>query len=102
MQKPHGARLAEGEGVGSLFKVGKTLDRQDVLAVEPLGVRNAGAAGLAIDEHGACAAGALAAAVFYGGEMQLIAQVAQQLLLFGDGNFGTVYVKCCHGNRSPL
>ena len=37
-----------------------------------------------------------------GGEMQLIAQVAQQLLLFGDGNFGTVYVKCCHGNRSPL
>ena len=98
----HGASLAEGEGVGSLFKVGKTLDRQDVLAVEPLGIRNAGAAGLPVDEHGACAAGALAAAVFYGGEMQLIAQVAQQLLLFGDGNFGTVYVKCCHGNRSPL
>ena len=84
--------------------VATTLDMmgQDVLAVEPLGIRNAGAAGLPVDEHGACAAGALAAAVFYGGEMQLIAQVAQQLLLFGDGNFGTVYVKCCHGNRSPL
>ena len=92
----HGAGFPEGEGIRRLFKIGQALDRQNMLPVQALGVRNAGAAGLSLDQNGAGAAGALAAPVLDGRQTQLVAQIAQQLLLFCNVDFLSIDIENRH------
>ena len=92
----HRAGLAEGEGIGRFLKIRQALDRQHVLAVQAFGIGNTGTAGLALDQNGAGAAGALAASVLDGREAQLVAQIAQELLFFGNGDFLSVDIENRH------
>ena len=90
------ARLAEGIGVDFLFKVGKALDGDDGLALQLVRLRDAGLRRLAVDEHVARAARALAAAVLHARQMQLIAQKANELLVFLRRDRLSVDNKLCH------
>ena len=92
----HRAGLAERKRVGGFFKIRQSLNGQNVLALQALRVRNAGAARLALDQHGTRAAGALAAAVLDGRQTQLVAQITQELLLFCNVDFPAVDVKYGH------
>ena len=93
----HGPGLAVGVGVELLFLVRQALDGQDVTAFERIGGRRAGPAGLAVDQNGTRAARALAASVLDARQVQLVAQIAQQLLIFGDIDFGSIDKKHSHG-----
>ncbi len=66
------AGFAEGPGVDLLFKVGQSLHGEHALALELAGLDGAGPHGLAVDEHRARAARALAAAILAGGQAQLV------------------------------
>ena len=101
MQKPH-ARLAEGEGKDLLLPVAEALHRDNGLALQLVRLGNAGLGGLAVNENVAGAAGALAASVLHGGQMQLVPQKADQLLIFFHRYGAAVYDKCCHMFRSSL
>ena len=96
----HGSGLAVGVGIELLFFLGQALDGDDVAACERIGKRGAGADGLAVDEHGAGAAGALGTAVLDGGQVQRIAQVAQQPLVLLHRHFRSVDKKYSHGKNS--
>ena len=93
----HRAGLAVGEGVDLLLPLGQALDGEDAAALQQIGVRHAGLTGLAVNEDGAGAAGTLRAAVLGAGQMQLIPQKTQQLLVFGGGHRPPVHGKRCHG-----
>ena len=82
----HRARFAEGEGIDLLFPVGEPLNGENGLPLELVRLRDAGLGWLAVDEDIAGAAGALAAAVLHGGQVQRIAQKADQLLILLHGN----------------
>ena len=90
-------RHAEGVGVDLLFKVRQTLHSDDALPLQLVGLGDAGLGGLAVDQHGAGAAGALAAPVLHAGEMQGVPQVAQQLLVVFHGDGLSVHSKVRHG-----
>ena len=90
-------RHAEGVGVDLLFKIAQSLHRDDGLALQLVGLGDAGLGGLAVDQHRAGAAGALAAAVLHAGEMQGIPQIAQQLLVLFHCHGLAVHGKMCHG-----
>ena len=96
----HCPGLAVGVGIELLFFLRQTLDGDDVAACERIGKRGAGADGLAVDEHGAGAAGALGTAVLDGGQVQRIAQVAQQPLVLLHRHFRSVDKKYSHGKNS--
>ena len=96
----HGPGLAVGVGIELLFFLRQALDGDDVAACERIGKRGAGADGLAVDEHGAGAAGALGTAVLDGGQVQHIAQVAQQPLVLLHRHFRSVDKKYSHGKNS--
>ena len=70
-------------------------------ACQRIGKRGAGADRLAVNEHGTCAAGALRAAVLHACQMQRIAQIAQQPLVFLYRDFCSVYKKYGHGKKLP-
>ena len=91
-----GAGLAVAEGVKLLFPVAQTLDREDAAARERIGAWRTGAARLAVDQDGAGAACALGAAVLDRGEVQLIAQIAQELLIFCGRDLAAVDKKFSH------
>ena len=97
----HRARLAESISEGFLFKVRKSLDRDDVLSLQLVGLRDTGLGRLAVDEDMAGAARALAAAIFYARQAQLIAQKANEFLIFLHRDRCTVDNKCSHF-RSPV
>ncbi len=90
-------RHAEGVGVDVLFKVAQALHRDDGLALQLVRLGDAGLGRLAVDQHRAGAAGALAAAVLHAGEMQGIPQIAQQLLVLFHCHGLAVHGKMCHG-----
>ena len=96
----HSAGLAESIGVNLLFKCGESLHSENGLPFEPIRLLDTGARGLSVNEHSAAAACAFAAAVLYGGEVQHIAQIAEELLVFGNGDPVPVYGKGCHGTTS--
>ena len=77
----HGAGLAEGPSVDLLFPVAQTLNGDDAVPLQLVGGGHAGFRGLAVNEDMAGAAGALAAAVLYGGQTQLVPQKTQQFLV---------------------
>ena len=66
-------------------------------ALQRIGIGRTRADRLAIDEHRARAARALGAAVLDGGEVQRVAQIAQQLLIFRDLRLAAVDVEYSHG-----
>ena len=78
----HRAGFAIAVGIQLLFPVCQALHRDHVPPVQRIGIGRAGADGIAVDEHGARAARALGAAVLHGREPQLVAQIAQKLLVF--------------------
>ena len=92
----NGSRLAEGEGIHLLFPIGKALHREDGLALQLVGLGDAGLGGLAVDEDVAGAAGALAAPVLNGGQVQGIPQKADELLIFFHGHALPVNGEGCH------
>ena len=96
------ARLAEGEGKDLLLPVAEALHRDNGLALQLVRLGNAGLGGLAVNENVAGAAGALAASVLHRGEVQLVPQKADQLLIFFHRYGAAVYDKCCHMLRSSL
>ena len=67
------------------------------LALPLIGLGDACPGGLTVAQHCTGAAGALAAAVFYTGEMQGIPQVAEQLLVVFHCHGPAVHGKFCHG-----
>ena len=96
----HRARRAEGVGIELLFKVGKPLHGEDVLAFQLVGLLDAGAHGLALQQHRTCAAGALATAVLHGGQAHLIPEKPDELLIFLHRDRCTVDKKCSHIDSS--
>ena len=92
----HSAGLAEGEGVDLLFPVGQPLHGDDGLALQLVRLGDAGLGGLAVDQDMAGAAGALAAPVLHGGQMQLVAQIADELLVLFHSDGLPVHGKCGH------
>ena len=78
----HRASLAVGIGIELLFFLRQALDGKNMLSFQPVGHRRTGADGLAVDDHRTCPARTLRAAVLHGGQAQLVAQKAQQLLVF--------------------
>ena len=84
-----------------LLPVGQALHRQDVFSLQLIRLRNTGLGGLAVDQHRAGAAGALAASVLHRGQAQLVSQEPQQLLIFLSGYRFAVYRKNSHVG-SPL
>ena len=97
----NGPRLAEGPCIDLLLPVGQALHRQDVFSLQLIRLRNTGLGGLAVDQHRAGAAGALAASVLHRGQAQLVSQKPQQLLIFLSGYRFAVYRKNSHVG-SPL
>ena len=96
----HRAGLAEGVGIYVLLPVGKALDRKDGLSLQLVRRGNAGLRRLAVDEDMAGAARALAASVLDGGEAQLVAQEADELLIFLRLHGLSVHGKCRHSGVS--
>ena len=92
----HRPRLAEGEGVDLLFPVRQALHGENGLALQLVRLRDAGLGGLAVDEHVARAAGALAAPVLHGGQAQLVPQETDELMVLFYGNGSAVHGKCGH------
>ena len=92
----HRPRLTKGEGVHLLFPVAESLHRHDGLALQFVGLGDAGLGGLAVDQHMAGAAGALAAPVLHGRQMQGIPQVADKLLILLHYDSFAVHDKCGH------
>ena len=92
----HGACFTEGEGVDLLFPVAESLHRHDGLALQLVRLGDARLGGLAIDEHVARAAGALAAPVLHGGEVQRVPQIADELLIFLDDDGLSVHGESGH------
>ena len=97
----HGACLAEGKGINVLFKVRKPFHGENVPALQLVRLLNAGLDRLAVDEHGAGAAGALRAAVLHGGQAQRIAKVAHEALVVFHRNGFAVDKKAGHPSFSP-
>ena len=95
-------RLTEGVGVDGLLPVGKALRRDDGLPLQLVGLGDAGPRGLAVDEDGAGAAGAFAAAVLHGGETQLIPQETEELPVFLRGDAAAVDGESGHGAPPPV
>ena len=62
---------------------------------------NAGPGGLAVHQNGAGAAGALAASVLDGRQVQLVPQKADELLVAGGVDLRAVDEKCCHIKHPP-
>ena len=79
-----GAHGAEGVDEGLLLLVGQALHGHDVAPVGQARGEDARLGGAVVHEHGAGAARALGAAVLDGGELEVIAQVAQKRLVAGD------------------
>ena len=92
----NGSRLAEGEGIHLLFPIGKALHRENGPPLQPVGLGDAGLGGLAVDEDVAGAAGALAAPVLNGCQVQGIPQKADELLIFFHGHALPVNGEGCH------
>ncbi len=92
----HGAGLAEGEGVYLLFPVAEPLHSENALALQLVRLGDAGFGGLAVYEHMTGTAGALAAAVLYGGQMQRVPQITDQLLVLFYSDGLSVHGKCGH------
>ena len=90
------AGLAKGEGIDLLLPIRQTFHRHDGLAIQLVGLRNTGLCGLAIDQNMAGTAGAFAAAVLHRGQMQLIPQIADQLLVFLYCHGAAVHLKSRH------
>ena len=78
----HGPCLGKGPGIDLLFRVAQALYGENMATLQLIRGRDAGLGRLAVDQDMAGAAGALTAAILYGGEAQLIAQKAKQLLVF--------------------
>ena|SRR5438477_1415284 len=83
----------------------QALNGRDLLLSDFADIRVAGANGNAIEKHSAGATLALAAAVFCSGEVQVIAQNAEQApgTIRVDLDFLPIYLKCryaCH-NEAP-
>ena len=97
----HCAGLPERIGVHGLLPVGETLHGQDALSLQFIRLRHACLYGLSVHEHGAGAAGALAAAVLDACEMQLVPKEAQELQIFLSGDGPAVHGKRGHGS-APL
>ena len=95
-----GSGLAEGVGVDRPLEVGQALHGHDVLSRQLVGADGAGPDSLSVDQDGAGAAGALAAAILGGGQMQFIAQKAQQGAS-GILDSGLVDKEFSHGNSPP-
>ena len=93
----HSTGLAVGIGIELLFIVAQALHRDDMLTVKGIGKRCAGAAGFAVDDH---RAGAFAAAVLHGSQVQFVAEITDQFLIFFYGDRSAVYSKPCHGRFS--
>ena len=72
----HRSRLPEAVGVSLLLKIAEAFRRDDGFSFQLIGRHNAGTGGFPVHQHGAGAAGALAAAVLHRGEPQLIPQKA--------------------------
>ena len=96
----HRARRAEGVGIELLFKVGKPLHGEDVLAFQLVGLLDAGAHGLALQQHRTRAAGTLATAVLHGGQAHLIPEKPDELLIFLHRDRCSVDKKCSHIDSS--
>ena len=74
----HRARVAEGIYIRFLFKCAQPFGGYYMLAVQPVRALHAGLHCAAVYYNGACAARALAAPVLYGGQPQLIPEIAKQ------------------------
>ena len=98
----HRPRRAVGIGIKLLFKLGKPLHGEDMLALQLVGLLDAGPDGLAVQQNGAGTAGALAAAVLDRGEMQLVPEKADQLLVLLHRDGCSVDEKCSHGDSSSV
>ena len=98
----NGPGLAEGVGIDLLLPVRETLHRDDGLPLQLVGLGDAGSRGLAVDEDGAGAAGALAAAVLHGGETQLVPQEADELSVFLHGDALAVNGESGHDAPPPV
>ena len=96
----HRAGLAEGPGIDVLFPLAEPLNGQYRPALQLVRLRDAGLGRLAVDEHMAGAARALAAAVLDAGKVQRVAQEADELLIFFTSHGLTVDHKSRHENNS--
>ena len=92
----NGSGGAEGVCIDISFKVRQALHRDDGLALQLVGLGNAGPGGLAVHKNGAGAAGTLTASVLHAGQVQLIPQKAQELLILLHGHGLAVHGKSCH------
>ena len=88
-----GAHLAEGVHKGLLLNLGQALYGEDGLTHRLLGGEDTGLDGLAVHHDGTGAAGAFAAPVLDGIEVQIVAQIAQQRLILLGGAEDAVYGK---------
>ena len=89
----HGAHGAKRVDEGLLLLVGEPLDGEDLLALGELGGHDAALGGDAVDDDGACAAGALRAAVLHGGEVEVVTQEAQERLILAGRDLLAVDVE---------
>ena len=92
----HGAGFAERICIDVPFKGAETFHGNDRFSFQLVGLGDAGFGGFSVNEDGAGAAGAFAAAVFYAGQMELIPQKADQLLILFHSYGLAVHVKGCH------
>ena len=90
------AGLTKGEGIDLLFPIRQAFHRQDGLAIQLVGLRDTGLCGLAVNQNMAGTASAFAAAVLHRGQMQLIPQIADQLLVFLHCHGAAVHLKSRH------
>ena len=88
--------MAESVCIDLFFKVRQALHRDDGLPFQFVGLGDAGPGGLAVDQNGAGAAGALGAAVLHAGQTQGIPQETQELLILFDSHGLAVYGKSRH------
>ena len=85
------AHLAEGIDKGLLLVVGQALDGDYAAAHGLLGREDAGLDGASVHNDGAGTAGALAAAVLDGLEVQIVAEIAQEGLVLRGAAGDAVY-----------
>ena len=96
------SRFAKAVGISRFLKVAEALRCEDRLPFQLVGGHDAGPGGLSVHQDGTGAAGALAAAILYGGEAQLIPQKTQQLLILLRRNGSAVYHKCRHSTSPSI
>ena len=92
----HGARLGERIGVDCALARRESFAGDDVFALHAIGLLYTRLGRLAVDQHGTGAARALRTAVFDACQMQIIAQKADQFLVFGTADRLSVDDKARH------